>query len=561
MDDERLADALPVRMLNEFVYCPRLFHLEHVQGLFAENAHTVEGSDEHDRGRAKTPPSDEEAPPWPASPRRLHLEDPERGLTGILDAIECEEGSLSPVDYKHGSAPEEDARGMSYEGIALDGGAWPNDQIQLCAQAFLLEAAGHRCRRGRLYYRKSRRGVPVEFTPQLRSATEHAIRAARSVRGAPQAPLPLVDSPKCVGCSLAEICLPDETLLLSGHTQDAPRLLAPGRDDAGVLYVTGQGTRVGRSGGDLTVKPLDQAEVRVHLKDVAHVALFGNVQVTAQALADLTSEGRTVAYYTRSGWFRAMAHDFSMPNVLARVKQFAAAADPAERLRYARAFVAAKIHNQRVLLMRNTELARPARAELRDLVARAEGCEDVGVLVGLEGRAAALYFGAFPAMLKADLPREFDMSGRNRRPPRDPVNALLSFGYAVLARDVYSALVAAGLDPLVGYLHTIRPGRPALALDIMEPYRPLVVDSVVIRALNTGEVKPEHFEVYPGQVLLTRYGRQAFLRAYERRMDELVRHPQFDYSLSYRRTLAVECRLLTKALSGEPIVYRPLRTR
>jgi len=131
----------------------------------------------------------------------------------------------------------------------------------------------------------------------------------------------------------------------------------------------------------------------------------------------------------------------------------------------------------------------------------------------------------------------------------------------VLARDAYAALVSTGLDPLVGYLHTLRAGRPALALDLIEAYRPLVVDSVVVRALNTGEVRPEHFEVYPGQVLLTGPGRRVFLRAYERRMDELIRHPDFDYSISYRRALAVESRLLAKALTGEPGPYRPLRTR
>lgn len=550
-------EPLPVRMLNEFVYCPRLFHIEHVQGLFAASPDTIEGADEHDRQR---PPAEDPEIPWPAPPRKLHLESAERRITGILDAIEASDGSLAPVDYKHGSAPDP-GRLVGYEGDPLQEGAWANDQIQVCAQAFLLEANGHHCDRAYVYYRASRKRVRIALDDRLRSATDRAIAAARAVASQSRPPPPLIDSPKCVRCSLAGICLPDETLLLSGETSEAPRRLAPGRADAGILYVTGQGTTVGRSGERLAIRPCDGQEQTVPLKDVAHLALFGNVQVTTQAMSELLRGGRTIAYFSRSGWFNGIAHDFSLPNVLARVAQFRATADGADRLRYARAFVAAKIHNQRVMLMRNTELPASHRTELRDLAKRADEADDTSHLMGLEGRAAAIYFGGFAQMVKADLPASFDMAGRNRRPPRDPINAMLSLGYAVLLRDTYASLVATGLDPLVGYLHTVRPGRPALALDVMEPYRPLIVDSVVVRALNTDEVRPEHFDVYPGQVSMTRPGRQAFLRAYERRMDELIRHPDFDYSISYRRVLSVECRLLAKALMGEPIRYRPLRTR
>lgn len=554
-------EPLPVRMVAEFVYCPRLFHIEHVQGLFEENVHTVEGDAEHDRQRPKTEPADGGSSPWPASPRRLHLSDDRRGIVGILDAIECEDGMLVPVDYKHGSAPPDDYRGQSYLGIPLGDGAWPNDQVQLCAQGFLVEADGSACTHGYLYYRKSQKRVRVEFTDALRRATEAAIAGARETAGRSVPPLPLADSPKCIGCSLVGICLPDETLLLAGETDEEPRPLAPSRDDARILYVTGQGTRIRRRGECIVIEPLDAPPADVPLLEIAHTAVFGNVQITTQALADLVADGRTVAYFTTGGWLRAIAHDFSLPNVRARIAQFTAAANPAERLRHARAFVAAKVHNQRVLLTRNSEVPKATADELRDLVARAEECDDMGVLLGLEGRAAAIYFGSFADMLKPELRRFYDMKGRNRRPPTDPVNAMLSFGYAVLVRDAYAALVRVGLDPLVGYLHSPRAGRPGLALDMMEPYRPLVVDSAVLRALNTGEVEPKHFDIYPRQVAMTQAGRKAFLGAYQRRMDELIRHPDFEYSMSYRRVLAVECRLLANVLAGDRAKYRPLRTR
>ncbi len=554
-------ELLPVRQLNQFVYCPRLFHLEYVQGFFAQSADTLEGSYQHEKRRPSNPPQDVSAPTWPASPRQLHLADEDRGLVGVLDALEWRDGELVPVDAKHGRCPQTPDEPVVLYGHPLAGNAWPNDQVQLCAQAFLLEASGHPASRGFIYYTGSRKRVEVAMTPPLREATAEAIRRARGVAQTATPPPPLCDSPKCVGCSLNAICLPDETLLLMDEAQGPARKLIPGRDDAGVLYLTAQGTGVYRRGECLRIEVPDKEAAEIALKDIAHLALFGNVQITAQALHAVLRGGRTVAHLSSGGWLYGVTHDFSLPNVLSRRAQLLAHLDPHERLRYARAFVAAKVHNQRVLLMRNTDAPRATRDELKDLARRAEACDDIGRLLGLEGRAAALYFGAFPQMLSGNVGSAFEMSGRSRRPPRDPINALLSFGYALLARDFYAALVGVGLDPLLGFLHDVRPGRPALALDLMEAYRPLIVDSTVIRAVNTTELIPEDFEVYPAQALLSKAGRRKFISAYERRMDEMITHPEFGYSLSYRRTLSVECRLLSRVLLGEAIHYRPLRTR
>src|SRR5437879_709295 len=194
---------------------------------------------------------------------------------------------------------------------------------------------------------------------------------------------------------------------------------------------------------------------------------------------------------------------------------------------------------------------------------RAESIEE---LLGIEGSAARLYFGDFTGMIKPDEGADsgefrFDLEGRNRRPPRDPVNAMLSLGYSLLAKDLTVACYAVGFDPYVGFYHQPRFGRPALALDLMEPFRPLVVDSAVLRAINTGMVTEEDFVRAGGAVVLKESGRKGFMRAYEGRMDELVTHPLFEYRVSYRRMLEIQSRLLARVLEGEIGEYPVFTTR
>jgi CRISPR-associated protein Cas1 len=194
--------------------------------------------------------------------------------------------------------------------------------------------------------------------------------------------------------------------------------------------------------------------------------------------------------------------------------------------------------------------------------------------LGIEGSAARVYFEHFGGMLKpGEAPTDplnavgqppqwkFDFRGRNRRPPRDPVNALLSLGYSLLAKDFTIACQAVGLDPYLGFFHLPRPGRPALPLDLMEPFRPLIVDSTVITAINTRMVYPEHFVAAGHGVTCTEPGRKAFFRAYEQRMDTLVTHPMFDYRVSYRRLLEIQTRLLARVITKEIDSYPAFVTR
>ena len=187
-----------------------------------------------------------------------------------------------------------------------------------------------------------------------------------------------------------------------------------------------------------------------------------------------------------------------------------------------------------------------------------------GLATGHRGHWARVYFEHFPRLLKRpddDGNLAFDFEGRNRRPPRDPINALLSFAYAMLAKDLTIILQSVGFDPLLGFYHRPRYGRPALALDMMEEFRPIVADSVVLNAVNNGVIQRGDFIGRAGSVALSESARGRFLYLYERRMDELVTHPIFGYRVSYRRVLEVQARLLARHLAGEIPEYPGFQTR
>jgi CRISPR-associated protein Cas1 len=204
--------------------------------------------------------------------------------------------------------------------------------------------------------------------------------------------------------------------------------------------------------------------------------------------------------------------------------------------------------------------------ELKRAAEAAEGAGSLEELLGIEGNAARVYFGAFAGMIKTEEEGakgefSFDFLGRNRRPPKDPVNALLSLAYSVLAKDLTLACYAVGFDPLMGFYHQPRFGRPALALDLMEPFRPLIADSAVLSAINMRMVTGRDFVKAGTAVAMTPAGRKGFFRAYEARMDTLVTHPLFEYRVTYRRLLEIQARLLARVMEGEIAEYPVFVTR
>jgi CRISP-associated protein Cas1 len=249
-------------------------------------------------------------------------------------------------------------------------------------------------------------------------------------------------------------------------------------------------------------------------------------------------------------------------NVNLRMRQLGAAARG--DLDASRRMISGKIRNSRVLLRRNGgESVSRSIEQLAALAASAEECTDAASLLGIEGSAARVYFGSFASLLTgaAELPGPPFTGLRNRRPPTDTVNCLLSFCYAMLAKELLAACLLVGFDPYIGLFHRPRFGRPALALDLAEEFRPLLADSVVLGMVNKRELGSGDFTVRAGAVTLTEDGRRKILHAWERRMATEIWHPVFGYEVSYRRAIELQARVLAAYLVGEVPSYSPLVTR
>lgn len=554
---ESVPALVPARMLNEFVYCPRLFHLEWVQGEFADNEETVHGRSVHRRIETPArplPPA--EAIDEPVAARSVMLDAPLIGLIAKTDIVEGVSGVVSPVERKRGRPPTGDE-------------VWEPEELQVVAQALVLRENGYAVTEGIVSYPEARKRISLEITPEREERLRTRLGDLRRVASGP-CPPPLVDSPKCPRCSLVGICLPDETRRLASGgidpetTSDTKvrRLIAPA-DDATPLYVQEQGARIGRRGDRIRVTKDDELITEVRGIDVAHVSVYGNVSISAQALRGFCEDGVPITHHTYGGWLVGVTTGAGHKNAELRIRQFAVAADDQRSLAIARRIVDGKIRNSRTLLRRNHRgEAVVALRELARLSRQATGAERVDQLLGFEGVAARLYFGSFNGLLKPERTvAGFDMTGRNRRPPRDPVNALLSFAYSLLVRETTAAAVRVGLDPFVGVYHRPRYGRPALALDLSEEFRPLIADSVVIAAINTQEVTRAHLVERGGAYALTSQGRRAMIGAFERRMTVAVSHPLFGYTVSYRRVLELQARILARVMTGEIETYIPFTTR
>lgn len=537
---------VPVRMVNEWVYCPRLAFLEWVDGEWADSGDTEEGRRAHvriDAGGGKLPAAEatDDKPDFAA--RSVTLASDRLGIIARMDLIEGEDGTVTPVDTKKGKRPH------------VAEGAYEPERVQVCAQALILEDVGYKVAEGAIWYAGSRERVRIALDEALHAQTRAAISELRLAAAAGRLPPPLVDSPKCTKCSLAGICLPDEVAFFRRGL--APRPLNPSADAALPLYVQEPGARVRKSGETLLIET-DEGKTEVPIGEVSELVLHGPVSVTAPTVAALLREEIPVTWASSGGWVLGHTVSTGHRNVALRIAQYRAAFDERRRLAFSRLLVAAKIRNARVFLRRNAksgdEAERGAALEaLARLADRAEHAPTEPELLGVEGEAAARYFRLFATMFgeaAREFP-EFAFEKRTRRPPADPVNAMLSLGYALLTRTWHTVLSAVGFDSYLGLYHHPRFGRAALALDMMEPFRPILADSTVIQVVNNGEVKPDAFVAAGPAVNLKPHARRAFIAAYERRLDQEVTHPVFGYRVAMRRLLEVQARLLGRHLSGE----------
>jgi len=354
------------------------------------------------------------------------------------------------------------------------------------------------------------------------------------------------------------------------------------------LYITTQGAKLRYYKRRLVVEKDGEQISAVPAVHVDQVLIFGNVSVTTPALGFLLAGEIETVFLTSRGSYKGRMVGPTGGHGQLRLRQYERAIDADWALETARAIVTVKIHNARTLLRRYarrmsesanqqnndasphvgdaTGSSAPsaplteAADQLTDLIQRAQHCRTVNSLSGFEGRGAAVYFSVFRNLIQEE---EWTFEGRNRRPPRDPVNAMLSYGYTILTHNVESAVRTVGLDPYIGFLHQPSYNRPSLALDLVEPFRCIVVDSVVLRSLNNNIIRPEHFDfcaadAYP--VRLLDEGKSLYIRELETRFNLTFKHPDNRRQVTYRRCLELQARQLARCLqTGKR--FRPFKVR
>ncbi len=332
------------------------------------------------------------------------------------------------------------------------------------------------------------------------------------------------------------------------------------------LFVTTQGAYLAKEGQAVCVRVDQEVRFRIPLHNIGGIACFGNVSCSPWLMGVCAEAGVAMSFFTENGRFLAAVQGFTPGNVLLRREQYRRADDIAGTAAIASNIVSAKVANARTVLLRamrdypdsdgRLELQRVA-ARMAQCALQVQKCTDTDVIRGIEGESASIYFGVFSHLITSQRD-SFRLNGRTRRPPLDPVNALLSFLYSMLSHDARSACEAVGLDAAVGFLHRDRPGRPGLALDLMEEFRPFIVDRLVLSLINRQQVKPDGFtRTDSGGVMMNEATRKTVITAYQERKQDSIRHPFLGEDVTIGLLVHLQARLLARHLRGDIDAYPP----
>ncbi|AFZ31570.1 CRISPR-associated exonuclease, Cas4 family;CRISPR-associated protein, Cas1 family [Gloeocapsa sp. PCC 7428] len=545
---EAFPDTLRVCALHAFAYCPRLFYLEEVEELYTQDAAVFAGRQLHEKIEQQ---EDEE---W----LDLYLEDEILGLRGRVDALRTRDGQTIPYEHKRGRCYRDDRKPQ----------AWESDKLQILAYCCLLEAAlGITVSEGRIRYHADNVLIRVPLDEPGRQWVKDSIQQAKQLRKSAYRPPVTNNEHLCTRCSLSSVCLPEEARL--AHNKEwHPLRLFPQDDEREVLHILEPGTRVGRTGEQLKISRRDQADEKVSVGQVSQVVLHSFAQISTQAVHFLAYKDVGIHFVSGGGRYIGSV-DTRSGSIQRRIRQYQALSQSDFCLELARKLVNCRGEGQRKFLMRGKQKSKSDKAELEYAIAQMKAVlkqvpqvQSLESLLGIEGNLAALYFGTLPQVLASDTSDLLKFSGRNRRPPKDRFNALLSFGYSLLIKDVMNAILTVGLEPALGFYHQPRTQAPPLALDLMEIFRVPLVDLIVVTSINRNQWDVNtDFEVRGQQVWLSDRGRRKFISIYEQRKSESWKHPVTGYSLTYRRLLELEVRLLEKEWSGEGGLFGQLIVR
>lgn len=552
MDDAPADAFVRVMGLHSLTYCERLYYLEEVEGLLVADDAVYAGRSLHEEHATDDPSGTER--------RSVYVRSERLGLHGKVDAVRTRDGAVVAYEHKRGRA----------RAGAAGPEAWDSDIIQVAAYAMLLEEVeGRPAPEGRVRYHGDNVTIRVEITPELRTHVLRAVTRAVELRALSERPPVTAHEGRCIRCSLAPVCLPEEERFSHATEGEPPPRLFPPGPAGEVLHVLTPGAHVGRTGDRLVVRAEGRDLASVPAREVTCVVLHGYAQISAQAIGLCSSEGIGVHWVTRGGWHvAALAPAAGV--VQRRVRQYHALTEPGLVMTLARRLATARMMSQLRFLLRSTRgqgaharaSVAPAIEQIRAQLRAGANAEGVAGLRGHEGTAARAYFQALPALLSERASAAMAPRGRSRRPPADPFNAALSFGYALLYRTVLQAIITVGLEPALGFFHTPRSTGQPLVLDLMELFRVTLWDMPLVASCNRGQWDVDrHFTVVRDGVWLSDDGRKLAIELFERRLVEQWRHPILDYSLSYARSIELEVRLLEKEWSGAPGLFARSRLR
>ena len=544
---------LRVMALHALLYCERLFYLEEVEEIRVADAAVYAGRRLH----VEVAAPDDETP----EQRSFEVSSDRWGLMGKVDAVRRRDGNWVAIEHKRGRCRRDDNKQPQ---------AWPSDRIQVVAYAVLLEETlGEAVPQARVRYHADGVTAFVDVDDAARADLAVAIERARELRRSVERP-PVAENEKlCPRCSLAPVCLPEEERL--GQQDDAtprePPRLFPSAPEKQTLHIVSPRAHLGRSGAALLLVNEDEKQ-KIPVEQIGSVVIHGFGQVSTQAIHLCAQHGVAVQWFTMGGKFAA-GTACSPGRVQQRLRQYTALSDPARQLELARRLVQAKMDTQRRYVLRASRSepayrawCRPNLEQMQRVLGAVPKATSADTLLGLEGTAARAYFNCLKALINVDLPAELRPDGRNRRPPRDGFNCLLSFGYALLQSLVQRSILAVGLEPALGFYHRPRSAAPPLVLDMMELFRTLLWDIPLIGSLNRGQWSvADDFSITPGQVWLSDAGRRKAIGLFEQRLTESYRHPHTGQSLSYARIVELETRLLEKEWTGCPGLFARLRLR
>lgn len=529
MDD----DPIPISLVADYVFCPRRAWLE-AQGEKVESAQMEAGTKDHKVADRFTAADDD------GLFHAIDIRYSTWNLSGRLDAVQITDDGVIIREYK--ATPVR--RTMTVTNAM---------RIQLALQAKCMQDMGYEIAGTEIFFTSHHRRVDVQLTADDFTEAKKAVDGTRAVIDADQAPEPLVDSPKCMYCSHVGICLPDER-----KYGPVTRKIVVKSPDYPVTHVATPGAKVYTRANRMIVSKDGKELASIPIETICALEIHGNSDLSSALIRELMWRDVPILWCGGSGRLYGWSQPADGPNGQARVEQHVASHEG--RLGLAREFIAAKVHNQRVLLRRsdNENDVLPRMKAIEKEVEAVDTWQDV---LGLEGEAAALYFSQFAKLIKPERRDDWAWNGRKRRPAPDALNSMLDYGYSLLLSDCVKAIVACGLDPHAGFIHSSNRNKPALALDLMEEFRAPITDSVVQTVVNNGEVKPNGFDDVLGSVRMTDRTRKALIVAYERRMETEILHPIFGYKATWRRIVEIQARMILGYLDGTQPTYKGMRVR